>query len=430
MTPYQQILTQMHSSQRTRKYVERHFPDELDAIEAKPGRSWVEKLYLYLHDMNEIPKCPICGNLVNLEKFNKGYYTFCSQECAYKDPNRKNKFKETCLERYGVEAPMQSNAIRKKSSQTCIRKYGVEHANKSQTVKDKISKSNRLSHSTEEYRRNYRKSMLTKYGVESYPQSKEFKEKYQATCLERYGTTHPMKSQEIKSRLISTNLNRYGVINAAQLISRRNFPELINSDGGRWVCKCPHPECNECEEKTYITTRGVHDGRLRCNAELCTKLHPINDHRSTAEYIICGMLDELGVKYEISNRTVIAPQEIDIYIPELKLGVEVNGCYWHSEIEKPKNYHFNKWLQAKFVGVKLIFIWEDWVENYLTCVQNLLYYHIYGGEVPNIAWDSESIDDGIYDINLISEHQIVPAPEFHNGYKCWTVGKIINNKNH
>jgi hypothetical protein len=54
--------------------------------------------------------------------------------------------------------------------------------------------------------------------------------------------------------------------------------------------------------------------------------------------------------------------EIDIYLPELKLGFEFNGLYWHSNKFKEKNYHLNKtdWFKEK--GIRIIHIWEDdWI---------------------------------------------------------------------
>ena len=52
-------------------------------------------------------------------------------------------------------------------------------------------------------------------------------------------------------------------------------------------------------------------------------------------------------------------KEIDIYIPELKIGIEYNGLYWHSDIYKDKNYHINKTNNAKNTGIKLIQIFGD-----------------------------------------------------------------------
>lgn len=64
-----------------------------------------------------------------------------------------------------------------------------------------------------------------------------------------------------------------------------------------------------------------------------------------------------------NNRQIISPNEIDIYIPELKIGFEIDGLYWHNEINKPdKNYHLNKTIECENKGIRLIHIFEDeWI---------------------------------------------------------------------
>lgn len=46
-------------------------------------------------------------------------------------------------------------------------------------------------------------------------------------------------------------------------------------------------------------------------------------------------------------------------MPELKLGVEFNGLYWHSEKQKSKLEHYDKYMYFKNLGINLINIWED-----------------------------------------------------------------------
>ncbi|MBR1455048.1 MAG: hypothetical protein IJ593_10480 [Lachnospiraceae bacterium] len=68
------------------------------------------------------------------------------------------------------------------------------------------------------------------------------------------------------------------------------------------------------------------------------------------------------VKHRVRN--VIYPQELDIYIPDLKLAIEFNGDYWHSELRHEKNYHINKTIACNNVGVRLIHIFEyEWDNN-------------------------------------------------------------------
>jgi len=66
---------------------------------------------------------------------------------------------------------------------------------------------------------------------------------------------------------------------------------------------------------------------------------------------------------EKSNRTVIAPQEIDLYIPSKKLGIEFCGLYWHSDIYKSRKYHQDKLKACQSAGIDLITIFEDEWDN-------------------------------------------------------------------
>lgn len=56
--------------------------------------------------------------------------------------------------------------------------------------------------------------------------------------------------------------------------------------------------------------------------------------------------------------------ELDFYLPELKLAIEHNGLYWHSENLKGKTYHFDKREACEQNGIKLIMINEDeWLDK-------------------------------------------------------------------
>ena len=70
---------------------------------------------------------------------------------------------------------------------------------------------------------------------------------------------------------------------------------------------------------------------------------------------------------EIVNnaRNIIAPLELDIYIPSEKIAIEYNGLKWHSEeFNKDSNYHLLKLNKCNEQGIKLIQIFEDeWLEH-------------------------------------------------------------------
>jgi hypothetical protein len=57
--------------------------------------------------------------------------------------------------------------------------------------------------------------------------------------------------------------------------------------------------------------------------------------------------------------------EIDIFIPDLNIGIEYNGLYWHSEQNgKDKKYHIDKTNRMFENGYRLIHIFEDeWINK-------------------------------------------------------------------
>jgi hypothetical protein len=60
-------------------------------------------------------------------------------------------------------------------------------------------------------------------------------------------------------------------------------------------------------------------------------------------------------------------KEVDIYIPELNIGIEYCGLYWHHEkspTPRDRNYHYEKYKLCKEQDIQLITIFEDeWLER-------------------------------------------------------------------
>lgn len=52
---------------------------------------------------------------------------------------------------------------------------------------------------------------------------------------------------------------------------------------------------------------------------------------------------------------------MDIYLPEINLGFEYNGIFWHCELKIPNNYHLKKTQLCENKGIHLIHIYgDDW----------------------------------------------------------------------
>ena len=76
--------------------------------------------------------------------------------------------------------------------------------------------------------------------------------------------------------------------------------------------------------------------------------------------------------------------ELDIYIPELKLGIEFNGEYWHDEVERPraKQTHMRKEDACRNEDIRLVVVWErEWTteqDKVLLALEDI----IAGGKIP------------------------------------------------
>lgn len=104
-----------------------------------------------------------------------------------------------------------------------------------------------------------------------------------------------------------------------------------------------HDECGRTFKRT------LHDPtKIRCY-----HCYP----KSRDENFVGYLLD--GTDAIRGDRALIAPNELDFYIPSKKVAIEVNGKYWHSELFVPRKYHENKTEACLEQGVRLFHFWED-----------------------------------------------------------------------
>lgn len=218
-----------------------------------------------------------------------------------------------------------------------------------------------------------KKSNLEKYGVDNPFKSKDIQQKIKKICFEKYGYENPQQCPEIKKRAEATNLKKYGVKNVGTLRTKDVVSyEMIDN---QYVYQCPHPDCNQCIEKTYLSTRDTHNNRRETGSELCTKLMPSQPFRSVGtslELQVREWLNEYHIEYINNTKQVISPLELDIYIPSKRLAVECNGIYWHSTRKVDKNKHFEKLEKCREQGIQLLTLWEDQIQNSKQQLKNIL----------------------------------------------------------
>lgn len=288
---------------------------------------------------------------------------YTCQRCSYV------KNRKTNLEKYGVEYPIQLDEIKQKRKNNNIKKYGVDEPSKLKEVIEKIKNTKKIKYNDENYT-NINKTKETKrikYNNENYTNI----DKTKKTNLEKYGVENVFQLETVKNKKKETFIKNYGVDNYSKSDEYKNKKNkfLLKKYDSIYVVKINDDDillkCDECKEHTYNINVNVLRNRIIYKTILCTICNPVSSSFSSGhETQLQSFIKENYNKEILLNNRDVIGKELDIYLPELKLAFEFNGSYWHSEINKEKNYHLNKTELCEKLDIHLIHIYEyDWINN-------------------------------------------------------------------
>lgn len=141
--------------------------------------------------MSQSLLCDTCGDDLCLKKHQHKVKKEMNKNMSEETKRRKaQKMKETCLKRYGCEYSTQSEQMKQKSRSTKLERYNDEkYANI-----EKRLKTNRK-----------------RYGGNAPLCNDSIKRKVFDTNIKRYGVGNVFQSEYIKSKIVETNIHRYGV---------------------------------------------------------------------------------------------------------------------------------------------------------------------------------------------------------------------------
>lgn len=312
-----------------------------------------EKVYLVLNNMNSVPFCknPNCNNKVKFKNSKIGYLEYCSRKCISSDPYIKKKKEDKSLEKWGTKTPAESILIRNKIIETNIEKFGFKSPMSLESVKEK---------SKETLLKNWgvdnpsKSDMIIKKRVESFKLS-NFKESYKQTSIVKYGVNHPWMNKDIHKKTIDSFYNDYKN-RIIDKVKNTNF-EFVSFEKN--ICTLLNFNCKKCDSNFSILPYQFYY-RINNKLPICTICYPISDNSSISQKELFNFISKNynGLIIE-NNKNQISPYEIDIYLPELGIGFEFNGVFWHSDKFKDDKYHFNKNKLSSERGIKLYTIWED-----------------------------------------------------------------------
>lgn len=331
-------------------------------------------LFHFVNQIGSIPKC-LCNNDLAWHSDRRRYREYCSKACTARYSVEKKKRKN--IEKYGVEWHSQLKGWKAKVQDTSLRKFGVEHYSQTQEFLERSRATNQrnlqVDHPAQSFlvKEKMRDTSIKKYGVANPAQSESVQEKIKTTNFERYGVVNPAQSTTIKEKIQQTVLDRYGVKNPLQndkILEKSIKTRKTNYYDPDVLVKLQDPNWLADQHQT-LTIGEIAKTLGVSSSNLARYFHQhgikINQHSVTEfERKLSEHFNKLGVEIVVKDRKIIAPKEIDIYFPSIKLGIEINGGYWHSEQFKiGRNYHLDKTLAAKQQGVELWHFWDWEFEN-------------------------------------------------------------------
>ena len=149
----------------------------------------------------------------------------------------------------------------------------------------------------------------------------------------------------------------------------KNYPELelLCSKEYFYSNRYLPVRCKKCNTQYYFT-KSTSFCKLECKTCFPSK-------KSQTQYQIKKFIEELLGRPVLQNdKQIIRPLEIDIVIPDYKLGIEFNGIMYHSfgksnipkfnNLDIDKNYHLNKTELSEQNGYHLLHIFEnEWMNS-------------------------------------------------------------------
>lgn len=262
-------------------------------------------------------------------------YAFCSPECAARDPIKQQRMKATNLERYGCEHVTQNKDVYKRKRATEIERYGEDFG--------KVQRA-----------------------------------KASQTNLERYGATTLFHAPEYKQ----LNLEKYRDHFYESFISLLADKRIELVDNREQYCSgiaTFHYRCMDCGAEWESTNHDVY------HMNVCP-CHLTNTKESAIYDVLKSLYSGSIIQHDWS--VLESRKELDFVLPDLKIAIEFNGCYWHStKFREDPLYHQQKSLLCAEKGFCLYQIYEDqWVYNRDNVVDKIksLIEHTYEVPVDNV----------------------------------------------
>lgn len=357
--------------------------------------------YCISHDLNPFTEeflCPICKtNRLKFvgrkgSKFNDAYNSTCCNCSANAVEAKKERTRQT-ISSHSDEFKRE---IKEKCNQTRLEHFGDPHYGLYGSKSFKQNLKDKYGSETYNNREKCKQTNLERYGVEWNTQLEEVKkrslatkiekygcgnnvEKMKQTCQEKYGTDYYIQSDEFKNK--ANLVKKQKSIEFSIEHNATPVIDLLSKYGQGWLgLKLPRLYNNG---RTFIENKYLID---------IENYFKSSGYSSLQEIEMRKFIESLDVNIEYNNSIIIAPYELDMYLPNKKLAFEFNGIYWHSiNYGKDKYYHMNKTKLCRDKGITLIHIFEDLWQTQKDCCKQLI-----KNAINNVQLNTTQIDGCFY----------------------------------
>ncbi len=164
----------------------------------------------------------------------------------------------------------------------------------------------------------------------------EISKKISSAMLDKQGTNTRRHTPEKLLEIISEHKDKFDLV--TPLTDYQNKYQRLDF-------RCV--KCDKLSQKNLM---------MLATCPVCFHCHP---KESKAQIEIFEFVKSLAPDAVSSDRTMIAPKELDVYVPSKRLGIEYDGLYFHSEEFLADDYAYNKANLAAQNNISLFGIFED-----------------------------------------------------------------------
>ena len=290
------------------------FLDKFDKPDDKNKKiSVFERIYCLRAGLTDRPKCRHCGTeyVCGFNKQVREYRKWCSAKCQASDPECVAGSKATRIARDGTAT---YHGVEKAKATRIAKNLGKWHA--------------------EDFGQKVKQAKISKGYASNWVNA----EKAKSTKLERYGCS--CFNNAAKSK-ITRKTNFYATLSESRNIAPAfTLEEYLAGDKNtvfEWKCLRCGTVFSSRFNYNFKCGRQTED-HVRCPT--CFPHEKIETSEEETE--LFDFARSVAPDAVRSDRSVIYPRELDVYIPSKRLALEFDGLYWHNDENKPNSYHLDK----------------------------------------------------------------------------------------